>query len=99
MVDYRAGVVEKIDMKVGEIRTLESLRQAVVPPYVMIVPFLELPGAVELLRQDGLDEDGVHGGVFTLRAVTAGDGELRLGFRDLRGGDIVIEKRIHVTVR
>ncbi len=99
MVDYRAGAVEKIDMEVGDIRTLESLRQAVVPPYVMIVPFLELPDAVELLRQDGLDEDGVHGGVYTLRAATVGDGVLRVGFRDLRGGDVVAEKRIRVTVR
>jgi hypothetical protein len=98
MVDFRAGEVQEIDLKVGETRTLESLRQAVVPPYVMIVPFLELPPGVELVRQEGLDEDGVHGSIFTLRATVAGDGILHVGFKDLREGNVVIEKSIRVKV-
>jgi hypothetical protein len=99
MVDNRATDVDRIEMKVGEIQTLESLRQAVVPPYVMIVPFLELPVEVELVRQDNLDEDGINGCIFTLRAIAVGNGILRVGFRDLRKGNIVIEKKIQVKVR
>ena len=99
MVDYRAGDVGQIEMRVGEIRTLESLRQAVVPPYVMIVPFLELPAGVDLVRQDSLDEEGIHGCVFTLRGAAAGEGVLRVGFRDLRKGNIVAERSIRVQVR
>ena len=99
MVDYRATDVGSFEMKVGETHTLESLRQAVVPPYVMIVPFLELPDEVKLVRQDNLNEDGIHGCVFALRAVAVGEGVLRVGFRDLRKGDVVIEKSIQVKVR
>lgn len=99
MADFRASDITQIDLKVGEVRTLESLRQAVVPPYVMIVPFLELPDEVELVRQDSLGEDGVHGCTFTLRALSQGEGGLRVGFRDLRKGNIVMEKSIRVKVR
>jgi hypothetical protein len=99
MVDFRAGDVDQINLPLGEDRTLESLRQAVVPPFVMIVPFLELPKSVELIRQEGLDEDGVHGCVFTLRGVAIDSGTLRVGFRDLRSGKVVIERTIPVQVR
>jgi hypothetical protein len=99
MVDYRAKDVDHIELKVGEVRTLESLRQAVVPPYVMIIPFLELPPGVELLRQDNLEEDGINGSIYTLRATNAGEGTLRVGFRDLRTKQVVIEKSIRITVR
>ena len=99
MVDYRASDIELIEMNVGETRTLESLRQAVVPPYVMIVPFLEVPAGVEVVRQDGLDEDGIHGCVYTLRAAAAGEGVLRVGFRDLMDGTTVMEKSIRVMVQ
>lgn len=99
MVDFRATDVERIEMNVGEVRTLESLRQAVVPPFVMIMPFLELPSSVELVRQDGLDEDGIHGCTFTLRATAVDEGMLRVGFRDLRTGQVVIERSIPIQVR
>ncbi|HEX7445404.1 MAG TPA: hypothetical protein VF300_03355 [Methanothrix sp.] len=99
MVDYRAADVEHIELKIGEIRSLESLRQAVVPPYVMIVPFLELPPWIELVRRDSLNEDGIHGSIFTLRALAAGNGALRVGFRDLKNGNVVIEKHIRVNAR
>jgi hypothetical protein len=98
MADYRASDVDRIEMRVGETRSLDSLRQAVVPPYVMIVPFLELPTGLELVRQDNLDEEGVHGAVFTLHATRAGNGTLRVGFRDIREGKVVIEKTVAVTV-
>lgn len=99
MADYRAADVERIEMKVGQTQTLESLRQAVVPPYVMIVPFIELPAGVELVRRDNLDEDGIHGCVFTLRAIAVSEGTLRVGFRDLKKGNAVIEKNIRVKVK
>ncbi len=98
MADYRAADVESFEMRVGEIRTLESLRQAVVPPYVLIIPFIELPAGIELAGQDNFDEEGVHGCVFTLRAVAANEGVLRVGFRDLRTQDVVMDKCIRVTV-
>jgi hypothetical protein len=98
MADFRATEVQRIDLKVGEARTLESLRQAVTPPYLLILPFIELPPFVQVLRQDNFDEEGVHGCVFTLVGKTPGDEALRVGFRDLRTGQVVIEKSIRVRV-
>src|SRR5687767_15101048 len=98
MADFSAAEVTRIEMSVGETRTLESLRQAVVPPFVMILPFIELPTFIELVRQDNFNEEGVQGCTFTLRAKAAGDGMLRVGFRDLRGGQVVLEKTIGITI-
>ena len=98
MLEYKAENVDHLELGDGEIFMLESLRQAVVPPYILIVPFIELPSGIELVRQDGLEEDGIHGANFMLRAAEAGEGELRVGFRDLRNGDVVIEKSIHARV-
>lgn len=98
MADYRASDVELIEMSVGDVRTLESLRQAVVPPYVMIVPFLDLPPNVELVRQDNLEGEGVHGCTFTLRAAASGEGTLRVGFRDLQEDKVVLSKNIQVKI-
>lgn len=98
MADYRASDVDYIEMRVGEVLTLESLRQAVVPPYVMIVPFIELPPTMELVRQDNLEEEGVHGCTFTLRATAVGEGTMRVGFRDLREGKVALAKQIQARV-
>jgi hypothetical protein len=99
MRDFRASDADRIDVKVGETIALESLRQAVVPPYVMIVPFIEPSDGLEVLGQDGLGEDGIHGCVYRLRASQAGEGSLRVGFRDLRTQAIVKERTIEVRVR
>jgi hypothetical protein len=98
MRDYRASELSKLCLKAGEVIRLESLRQAVVPPYLLLMPFAEFPESLEVVRQDALEEDGVHGCVYTLKATTAGTGQVRLGFKDLRGGEIVIEKRIALQV-
>jgi len=96
MADVNATSADRIDLIVGEARTLESLRQAVVPPFVLIVPFLELPPFVRQLGQDGLAEDGVHGCVYAIEAEAPGAGPLRVGFRDLRTGTVVKEKTLRV---
>lgn len=95
--DLRAADVEHIELGVGESLRLESVRQAVVPPYVMLVPVIELPPHVVLVGQEGLDEDGVHGCIFTLQADRPGSGPLVVGFRDLRTGEIVRQKEITIT--
>jgi hypothetical protein len=96
MVTFRAADVDSIQVKVGENVTFESLRQAVVPPYVLIKPFLELPSFVSLVSQTGLTEDGVHGAIFVFRANAVGNGTLQVGFQDVRTGKIVIRKFISV---
>lgn len=97
MPDLRAKDLAHLDMVVGQDLTLESLRLAVVPPYVMVVPFVHLPPGVLLVRQDRLDEDGIHGCMFTLRATAAGEGVLRVGFRDLRSDEELLVKTIDVS--
>jgi hypothetical protein len=96
MVTFRAADVDSIEIKVGENITFESLRQAVVPPYVLIKPFIELPPFVSLISQTGLEEDGIHGAKFVFQANIKGEGTLRVGFQDIKSGKAVIEKSIHV---
>jgi hypothetical protein len=94
----RAEDLTELRLHVGERVDLESLRAAVVPPNLLLQPFLETPEGVEVEGEDGLDEDGVHGSVFHLRAREGGDGELVVGFRDLRTGDVTHRKSIRVAV-
>lgn len=99
MPDFRASDTDRIDVKAGATITLESLRQAVVPPYVMIVPFIETSGDIEVLGQDGLGEDGIHGCVYRLKAGRSGQGSVRVGFRDLRTQAVVKDRLIDIRVR
>jgi hypothetical protein len=98
MVDLRAEAVDRIDVDAGDIFTLVSLRQAVVPPYVLIVPVIDLPPILAVMREDGPEGEGVHGVTYTLQALARGHGTLRIGFRDLRSGAMVREKSIAVYV-
>jgi hypothetical protein len=98
MKHERAQDVDELKLAVGERVDLESLRAAVVPPHLMLLPFVETPEAIDLEGQDGLDEDGVHGSVFHLRADKPGEGELVVGFRDLETNEVTHRKTIRVAV-
>jgi hypothetical protein len=99
MEKARAEDVDELSLKVGDRLDLESLRAAVVPPNLMLMPFLETPDGIAVEGQDGLDEDGVHGSVFHLKADQPGKGELVVGFRDLRTSEVTHRKTIQVAVR
>jgi hypothetical protein len=99
MTDYLGSKTDRIEARVGEAFRLESLRQAVVPPYLMLMPFIELPDFTKLTAEESLDEDGVHGCVFVIQALRAGDGELRVGFRDLQSDKVTHERVISLQVR
>ena len=94
MTDYLGSKTDRIEARVGETFRLELLRQAVVPPYLMLMPFIELPDFAKLAAEESLDEDGVHGCTFVIKALRAGNGALRLGFRDLQSDTITHEKMI-----
>ena len=70
---YRAEKIDELDIPVGTTVTLESLRQAVVPPYLMLMPFIEVPDGIVVEEQRALDEDGVHGCTYVLQAAAASD--------------------------
>jgi hypothetical protein len=86
-----------LHLEVGEELELESLRTAVVPPHLFLLPFLEASEEVDVEGQVGLKEDGVHGSVFHLRANKPGEGELVIGFRDLRTHEVTHRKAIHFS--
>ena len=94
---YRAEKIDELDIPVGATVRLESLRQAVVPPYLMLMPFIEVPDGIVVEEQRALDEDGVHGCVYVLRAAAAGEGDLAIGFRDMRTNQVTHRKVIHLT--
>jgi hypothetical protein len=95
---YRAETIDRLDLSVGAIVMLESLRQAVIPPYLMLMPFIEVPESVTVLAQHAPDEEGSHGCVFQLRATDACVGEIAVGFRDLRTDEVTHRKVIPITV-
>jgi hypothetical protein len=94
----RAADIDSLHLAVGEELELESLRQNVVPPYVMLEPFVETPGGVELEGKEALPEDGVHGLVYRLRGGRPGHGELVVGFKDILSGEVTHRKTIQVDV-
>jgi hypothetical protein len=96
---YRAELTERLNIPVGATVKLESLRQSVVPPYLMLMPFIEVPDGIVVEGQEALDEDGVHGCAYLLRAVAACEGEVVLGFHDLQTGEVTHRKAIHITAR
>ena len=90
--------LDELQLRVGERVDLESLRAAVAPPHVLLLPFLETPASIDVEGERGLDEDGVHGSVYHLRANRPGAGELIVGFRDLRTREVTHRKAIRVVV-
>jgi hypothetical protein len=94
----RAADVDSLHLAVGEELELESLRQNVVPPYVMLEPFVETPGGVEVESQEALPEDGVHGLVYRLRAGRPAHGELVVGFKDILSGEVTHRKAIRIDI-
>jgi hypothetical protein len=94
----RTEDITEINVGVGKRILLESLRQAVVPPYVMIMPYYILPDFVRYVESRPLEEDGVHGTIFVLDAHAPGNGELTIGFKDMQSGEVSHQKVLSVTV-
>ena len=91
---YRAELLDSLEIPVGTTVMLESLRQAVVPPYYMLLPFIDVPDCIIVEAQHALDEDGVHGCIYLLRAVAACEGDLVIGFRDMQTHETTHSKAI-----
>lgn len=98
MRSERAEDLNALRLQVGERVDLESLRAAVIPPHLMLLPFVEVPETIEVEGQDRVEEDGVHGAVFHLLAHTVGEGVLVVGFRDLRTLEVTHRKAVQVVV-
>ena len=84
--------ISEFELNVGDTVYLESLRQSVVPPYLMIMPFIQLPESLILKETLPLEEDGVHGAVFVLEAKLPGRNKLTVGFKDLQHGTVTHKK-------
>src|ERR1700731_2580628 len=96
LIDAREA--KTIKMHVGDKITLLSLRQPVVPPYVMLKPFIETPVGVSMEAQRTLPGEGLHGVDYDIKATVAGRGELVLGFKDRRTNKVTHEKRLLVDI-
>ena len=98
MLFYRAERIDSLRIPLGETVQLESLRQAVLPRYLMLMPFIETPEGIVVEEQRALGEDGVHGCVYILRATALVSGDIVIGFRDLRTRETTHSKAIRGCV-
>ena len=96
---YRSELIDELSIPVGESIRIESLRQAVVPPYLMLMPFINPPEGIVVENQLGLDEDGVHGCIYVLKAEHALSGVIETGFRDMQTQEVTHRKQIRVTAQ
>lgn len=98
-IKLKAEEIDEIRAAVGDTISLESLRQTVIPPYLMLMPFCELPDYIEEVEMRSLDEDGVHVAEFVLKAKNAGEQTLVIGFKDLQSGEVTHKKEIRCNIR
>lgn len=99
MEQYFADDIEQLTLTVGQPVALESLRVAVRPPYLMLLPFIEVPPEITVVEQRALDGEGVHGSTFILEATQPVEGSLTVGFRDLQSEEITHTKTVRVSAR
>lgn len=95
----RAELIDNLELPVGETIELESLRQAIIPPYLMLMPFIETPDEVIVEGQYRLDEDGIHGCVYRLKSEKPCKGEIVIGFRNIQTGEITHRKAIQIVAQ
>lgn len=96
-IHLKSEEINEIQVNVGDRIYLESLRQTVIPPYLMIMPFYELPEFIHFVESRPLDEDGVHGTIFVLDVIAAGQGELTVGFKDMQNDNTTHKKVLLCT--
>jgi hypothetical protein len=99
MTQYHAEEIEQIELVVGQPIMLESLRESVRPPYLMLLPYIETPTGVNVQEQQRLDEDGIHGCIFVIEATKPVNDTLTVGFRDMQTGAVTHTKKIRVLAR
>jgi hypothetical protein len=96
---FSAENAKKIDLTSGEVFRLETLRVPVVPPYLMIIPFIEFAEtSLQILEQVTFEGEGVHGCTYRIRALSTGIGTIRIGFRDVRSSSITHEVLLEYTI-
>lgn len=93
------GETAELEMHVGDRVTLQSMRQAVVPPFHLLIPFIDLNAPVVMEGQCRVPGEGVHGVDYELRASSVGSGRVVVGFKDLRTQQVTHEKELLITVK
>lgn len=91
-IHLKAEEITEIKGRVGDRILLESLRQSVIPPYLMIMPTYDLPDFIRFVELRSLNEDGVHGAIIVLDVIASGRGVLTVGFKDIQTGKITHKK-------
>lgn len=94
----KAETANNLEFFVGETIKFESLRQPIVPPYLMLIPYIETPKGIIVESQYALDEDGYHGCIYQLKFEQICKSQIIIGFRDMITGKITHRKEIPVII-
>lgn len=97
-IKINAQDTQQVKASMNDVIIMESLRESVVPPYLMLMPFCDLPPSLQLTETKSLDEDGVHGVTFVIKVTGKASGKITTGFKDLQTGKITHQKVIDIKL-
>ncbi len=97
-IKINAEKTQQFEASVNDTIVLESLRESVVPPYLMLMPFCDLPPSLQLIETQSLNEEGVHGVNFVIKVIENMDGKITTGFKDIQSGKITHQKVIDFNI-
>lgn len=97
---YRPDQTNLIKLTTGEIFRLETQRIPVVPPYLMIIPFVDFDkDLLQKVEETAFEGEGVHGCTYRIRALSQGSGNIRIGFRDISNSSVTHETILGFIIR
>lgn len=88
----------ELPVRPGEVIRVEGTSLPVTRFTMDLLPFLELPTFLEIDASQQPKGEGTKQGIYHLRAVAPGAGEITLGFRHRKTGETEHVVHIHVRV-
>lgn len=98
-VDFELDTVESLTLEKGKTYRVQSVTHPLTREFFMMSPEIILPDFIRLEKEEGLDMEGSHGCIYTLKADNPGKGILISSLIDLKSGIPVKEKKVSVEVK
>ncbi|GMQ28411.1 hypothetical protein [Algoriphagus confluentis] len=97
-VDFDLDTVDSLILEMGKTYRMQSVTHPLTREFFMMRPEILLPDFISLEKEEGLDMEGTHGCIYTLKAKKPGKGTLISSIIDLKSGVPAKEKKVTVEV-